>query len=59
MKHRNRLRIACLFSGVTLIAEDLIRGICRFSRESGEWDLFETGVPYCMSMQPTPAVTGP
>lgn len=49
MKHRNRLRIACLFSGVTLIAEDLIRGICRFSRESGEWNLFETGVPYWSS----------
>lgn len=49
MKPRNRHRIACLFSGVTLTAEDLIRGICRYSRETGEWDLFETGVPYWSS----------
>lgn len=43
MKTKRRLRIACLFSGITFTAEDLISGICRYSRETGEWDLFETG----------------
>lgn len=49
MKFKKRLRIACLSSGVTLTATDMIRGICRYSRETGEWDLFETGVPYWSS----------